>query len=62
MSTKPKSESPVKKKLVHELKELLAIFLFLALFFCAFTTYRRIVMLEAGLTYEGGRFILTRRR
>jgi hypothetical protein len=41
----------VREKFAHELKELLAIFLYLALFFCAFTTYRRIVLREVGLSY-----------
>ncbi|HZD95046.1 MAG TPA: hypothetical protein VE133_12375, partial [Candidatus Sulfotelmatobacter sp.] len=41
----------LKKKFTHEVKELLAIFLYLALFFCAFTTYRRLVMAEMGISY-----------
>jgi hypothetical protein len=43
--------SGLKEKLLHEVKELLAIFLYLALFFCAFTTYRLLVMKEMGVSY-----------
>ena len=43
--------SGVKEKLIHEVKEMLVIFLYLALFFCAFTTYRLLVMKEMGLSY-----------
>lgn len=41
----------LKEKLIHEVREMLAIFLFLALFFCAFTTYRRLLMHELGVSY-----------
>jgi hypothetical protein len=41
----------LKEKLLHEVKELLGIFLYLAVFFCAFTTYRLLVMKEMGLSY-----------
>ena len=41
----------MKEKFIHEVKELLAIFLYLALFFCVFTTYRRLVMAEMGVSY-----------
>jgi hypothetical protein len=41
----------LKEKLIHEVKELLGIFLYLAVFFCAFTTYRLLVMKEMGLSY-----------
>lgn len=51
MTTAHENKSQWKQKLLHELKELMGVFLFLALFFCAFTTYRRIVMQEAGLSY-----------
>jgi hypothetical protein len=44
-------KSGLKEKLVREVKELLAIFLYLAVFFCAFTTYRRLVMKEIGISY-----------
>jgi hypothetical protein len=43
--------SGVKEKVIREMKELLAVFLYLALFFCAFTTYRLLVMREMGLSY-----------
>ena len=51
MTTTHENQGRLRQKLVHELKELAAIFLFLALFFCAFTTYRRILMREVGLSY-----------
>jgi hypothetical protein len=41
----------LKEKVMHEVKELLTIFVYLALFFCAFTTYRLLVMKEMGLSY-----------
>lgn len=40
-----------KRKLVHELKELLSVFLFLAPFFTAFATYRMLLLDEFGLGY-----------
>ena len=43
--------SGVKEKLIHEVKEMLVIFLYLALFFSAFTTYRLLVMKEMGISY-----------
>jgi hypothetical protein len=43
--------SSLKEKLIHEVKEMLVIFLYLAMFFCAFTTYRLLVMKEMGLSY-----------
>jgi hypothetical protein len=43
--------SSLKEKLIHEVKEMLVIFLYLALFFCAFTTYRLLVMKEMGFSY-----------
>jgi hypothetical protein len=51
MNGRDEKRSGLKEKLVHELKEMLAIFLYLALFFCAFTTYRMLVMKEMGLSY-----------
>lgn len=36
---------------IREGKAMLAIFLYLALFFCSFTIYRRLVMNEIGLAY-----------
>jgi hypothetical protein len=51
MNNSDEKRSGVKGKVVHEVKELLAIFLYLALFFCAFTTYRQLLMKEMGLSY-----------
>ncbi|MGA7213155.1 MAG: hypothetical protein WBX20_03020 [Terrimicrobiaceae bacterium] len=39
------------EKLNQEVKKILWIFLYLALFFCAFITYRRLVMKELGISY-----------
>ena len=50
--------SGVKEKLIHELKEMLVIFLYVALFFCAFTTYRLLVMKEMGVSYFNYGFAL----
>jgi hypothetical protein len=41
----------LKEKFIREMKEMLAIFLYFALFFCTFTTYRRLVMHELGVSY-----------
>jgi hypothetical protein len=51
MNSSDEKRSGVKGKVVHEVKELLVIFLYLALFFCAFTTYRKLVMKEMGISY-----------
>src|ERR1700751_2789039 len=41
----------LKEKVTSEVKKLLVVFVYLALFFCAFTTYRLLVMKEMGLSY-----------
>jgi hypothetical protein len=51
MNGADEKRSGLKARLIHEVKELLAIFLYLALFFCAFTTYPRLVMAEMGISY-----------
>ena len=51
MNVKDEKKCRLKQKLIHEMNELLAICLYLALFFCAFTTYRMLVMKEMGLSY-----------
>jgi hypothetical protein len=51
MNGRDEKRPGLKARLIHEVKELLAIFLYLALFFCAFTTYRRLVMQEMGISY-----------
>lgn len=40
-----------RQKVARELKEMLALFLYLALFFCTFITYRRLIMHELGVSY-----------
>ncbi|MBM9604130.1 hypothetical protein [Desulfopila inferna] len=40
-----------KKKLTHELNEYFVNFLYLSLFFCVFTTYRRLLMAEYDISY-----------
>jgi hypothetical protein len=51
MNGRNENTSGRKEKILHETKELLAIFLYLALFFCAFTMYRQLVMQEIGISY-----------
>jgi hypothetical protein len=51
MNSSDEKRSGLKGKVAHEVKELLVIFLYLALFFCAFTTYRALVMKEMGISY-----------
>jgi hypothetical protein len=40
----------IKKKIIHETRDMLLIFLYLALFFCSFTTYRGLVSNEFGIS------------
>lgn len=40
-----------RQKVTRELKEMLALFLYLALFFGTFMTYRRLIMHELGVSY-----------
>jgi hypothetical protein len=51
MNGREEKTSGLKEKILREVKELLAIFLYLALFFCAFTMYRQLVMQEMGVSY-----------
>ena len=51
MNAREEKTSGLKEKILREVKELLAIFLYLALFFCAFTMYRQLVMKEMGVSY-----------
>ena len=51
MNGADEKRSGLKEKLIHEVKEMGVIFLYLALFFCAFTTYRLLVMKEMGISY-----------
>ena len=51
MNDRNEKKSGVKEKLIHEVKEFLAIFVYLALFFGAFTTYRLLVLKEMGISY-----------
>jgi len=51
MNGRDQKTSGLKEKILREVKELLAIFLYLALFFCAFTMYRQLVMKEMGFSY-----------
>ncbi len=48
----------LKEKLLHEMKEMLAIFLYLALFFCAFALYRQLIMRELGINFVQYAFAL----
>src|SRR5882724_3364174 len=51
MTATREKKAGLKEKFLHEMKEMLALFLYFALFFCAFTTYRRLVMRELGVSY-----------
>lgn len=44
-------EAGLKQKIVHELQEFLAVFLFLAPWFCAFSTYRMLLLSRFGERY-----------
>ena len=51
MNGADENKTGIKKKIIHEMTDLLLIFLYLALFFCSFTTYRRLVSDEFGISY-----------
>ena len=51
MNDGDQKKASLKEKLIHEFKEMLVIFLYLALFFCAFTTYRRLTLKEVGAAF-----------
>ena len=50
MNGTDENKAGVKKKIIHEMTDMLLIFLYLALFFCSFTTYRRLVSDEFGIS------------
>lgn len=59
MMTKTGAEEPRwKEKAKHELRELLAIFLYLAFFFCALTTYDMLLLREYHVKYWDYAFAL----
>ena len=51
MTNDSQKTTRLKEKLIREFKEMLIIFLYLALFFCAFTTYRRLTLKEVGAAF-----------
>ena len=50
MNGADENKTGIKKKIIHEMTDLLLIFLYLALFFCSFTTYRGLVSNEFGIS------------
>ena len=50
MNSADENKGGIKKKVIHETREMLLIFLYLALFFCSFTTYRGLVSDEFGIS------------
>lgn len=52
------ARSELKRKAKHELKELLTIFLYLAFFFCALTTYSMLLLKEFHVRYWSYAFAL----
>jgi hypothetical protein len=51
MSPENSKRAEVKQKITHELEELLVIFLYLAFFFCAITTYKMLILHEFHVSY-----------
>jgi hypothetical protein len=51
MNEADEKKKSLKEEIIHETVELLLTFLYLAVFFCSFTAYRRLVMLEFGISY-----------
>jgi hypothetical protein len=50
MNSADEYKAGIKKKIIHETRDMLLIFLYLALFFCSFTTYRGLVSNEFGIS------------
>jgi hypothetical protein len=50
MNGADENKAGIKKKIIYETREMLLIFLYLALFFCSFTTYRGLVLDEFGIS------------
>jgi hypothetical protein len=50
MTGQDEKRTNLKEKVIHEMKRMVIIFLYLALFFCAFATYRGLVMKEVGIS------------
>lgn len=50
MNEADEHKAGIKKKIIHETREMPLIFLYLALFFCSFTTYRGLVSHEFGIS------------
>lgn len=48
------------KRMIHDTRELLLTFAYLALFFCSFTTYRKLVSDELGVVYFDYGFALVK--
>jgi hypothetical protein len=51
MNDSNKQKASLKEKAIQEGKEMLVIFLYLAVFFCTFLSYRRLVLHEVGISY-----------
>jgi hypothetical protein len=51
MNRENTKKAELKRKITHELYELMGIFLYLAFFFCAITTYRMLLLNELHLSY-----------
>lgn len=51
MNDGDEKKASLKEKIIHEMREMLLIFVYLALFFCSFTTYRMLVSHEFGISY-----------
>ena len=51
MDNKEKKKLNWKEIIIREIRDMITIFLYLALFFCAFVTYRHLIMKELGDSY-----------
>jgi hypothetical protein len=51
MNSEPSKRTELKKKIAHELSELVGIALYLAFFFCAVATYRMLLLNEFRVSY-----------
>jgi hypothetical protein len=60
MNGADENKAGIKKKIVHEMTDMLLISLYLALFFCSFTTYRRLVSHELGIDFLNYGFALVK--
>ena len=51
MNGEDANKTGMKSRMIHDMREMLLTFVYLALFFCSFTTYRKLVSDGLGIDY-----------